>query len=85
MALHGAKTLELTPTISRYKNNRHGCVKAIQKYLYSIGYTEIGNDDGIAGEKFEKAVKRFQKENGCVADGELTSRNKTWKKLLKMA
>ena len=80
----GNRTLELTPTISRYKNRRNPCVKPIQKYLYVLGYTEIGEADGIAGIKFEKAVKRFQKNNGCVVDGELTAHQKTWKKVLKI-
>ena len=82
--LHGNRTLELTPTISRYKNRKNACVKPVQKYLYSIGYTEVGDADGIAGAKFENAVKHFQRDNGCVADGEMTARNKTWKKILKI-
>ena len=60
-------------------------VKHIQNYLYKLGYTEIGKADGIAGPKFTKAVKRFQKDNGCVVDGIITGQNKTWKKLLKLA
>ena len=80
----GPITLSKTPTISARKNNRHAVVKPVQKYLYSLGYTEVGNADGIAGVKFEKATKHFQKDNGCVQDGEITARNKTWKKLLKL-
>ena len=63
----GNRTLELTPTISRYKNDR-----------------DVGRTDGIAGVKFDTAVKQFQRDNGCVVDGELTSKKKTWKKLLKI-
>lgn len=81
----GPRTLQLTPTISRYKNRKNACVKPVQKYLYSIGYTEIGTADGIAGPKFEKAVKHYQRDNGCYVDGELTAHNKSWKKLLKLA
>lgn len=81
----GKRTLELTPTISRYKNPRNACVKPVQKYLYYLGYTDVGVADGIAGAKFEKAVKQYQGDNGCVMDGELTAHNKTWKKLLKIA
>lgn len=84
MVLLGKRTLELTPTISRYKNDRNPCVEPVQKYLYFLGYTDVGKDDGIAGEKFEKAVKQFQADNDCVVDGELTAHNKTWKKLLKI-
>ena len=60
----GPKTLELTPTISRHKNNKNACVKPVQKYLYALGYTEVGEADGTAGPKFEKAVKHYQKDNG---------------------
>ena len=40
---------------------------------------------GTAGGIVVNAVKAFQKDNGCVADGEITAGNKTWKKLLAMA
>lgn len=80
----GNRTLELTPTISRYKNDRNACVKPVQKYLYYLGYKDVGRADGIAGVKFDTAVKQFQRDNGCVVDGELTSKKKTWKKLLKI-
>lgn len=81
----GPKTLAKTPTISRYKNRTHIVVKYVQKYLKQLGYTEVGEADGIAGPMFEKAVKHFQRDNGCVVDGEITARNKTWKKLLRLA
>ena len=38
-----------------------------------------------AGAKFAAAVTHYQRDNGCVADGEITAKNKTWKKLLGMA
>ena len=81
----GTETLSKTVTVSKTKNNRHAIVKPIQKYLYLLGYTEVGEADGIAGIKFDTAVKHFQRDNGCVVDGEITARNKTWKKLLKLA
>lgn len=81
----GPETLSKTVTVSKTKNNRHTVVKPIQKYLYLLGYTEVGEADGIAGIKFDTAVKHFQRDNGCVVDGEITARNKTWKKLLKLA
>ena len=81
----GPETLSKTVTVSAKKNNRHAVVKPIQKYLYVLGYTEVGATDGIAGPKFTTATKRYQKENKCVVDGEITARNKTWKKLLKLA
>lgn len=81
----GPETLSKTVTVSKTKNSKHAVVKPIQKYLYAIGYTEVGEADGVAGSKFDKGVKRFQKDHGCVQDGEITARNKTWKKLLKLA
>lgn len=81
----GPETLSKTVTVSRYINNMHAVIKPIQKYLYFLGYTEVGEADGIAGPKFDTAVKHFQRDNGCVVDGEITARNKTWKKLLKLA
>jgi peptidoglycan hydrolase-like protein with peptidoglycan-binding domain len=47
-----------------------------------LGYTEVGEADGIAGAKFTSAVAHFQQDNGCYVDGEITAKNKTWKKLL---
>ena len=79
----GKETLSKTVTVSKTKNNRHAVVKAIQKYLNSIGYN-CGVVDGIAGVKFDSALKSFQKTNGCVVDGEATAQKTTWKKLLKM-
>lgn len=81
----GSETLSKTVTVSAKKNSTHAVVKPIQKYLYVLGYTEVGKDDGIAGSKFTTATKRYQKENNCVSDGEITAKNKTWKKLLKLA
>ncbi len=80
----GPETLRNTVTVSRYKNNRHAVVKAIQKRLNALGYN-CGTADGIAGVKFEAAVKKYQKAKGCYVDGEVTARNKTWKYLLGMA
>jgi hypothetical protein len=78
------KTLDKTVTISAKKNKKHVLVKPVQKYLYALGYTQVGNVDGVAGAKFTAAIKAFQKDNGCTADGEITAKNKTWKKLLGM-
>jgi surface antigen len=81
----GPETLSKTITVSAKKNNRHAVVKPIQKYLYALGYIDIGTADGIAGPKFTIAIKYYQRGNNCVADGEITAKNKTWKKLLKLA
>lgn len=80
----GAETLSKTTTVSAYKNSTHAVVKPLQKYLYSLGYTVVGSADGIAGAKFKAAVIDFQENNGCWADGEITAKNKTWRKLLGM-
>lgn len=78
----GKETLSKTVTLSAHKNRSHAAVKAVQKYLYALGYTEVGEADGVAGAKFTSAVKHFQRDNGCTPDGEITAKNKTWKKLL---
>lgn len=80
----GSKTLAATPTVSSTKNNKHAVIKPLQKYFNSIGYN-CGTADGIAGTKFDTAVKAFQKANCCVCDGEITAKGKTWKKILKLA
>lgn len=81
----GPETLSKTVTLSRYKNATHPAVRAVQKRLLALGYTQAGEADGIAGAKFDRAVKAFQTDNDCIADGELTARNKTWRMLLGMA
>lgn len=78
----GPATLNRTVTLSSMINSSHASVKAVQKRLIALGYNEVGAVDGIAGAKFTQAVKHFQRDNGCVADGEITAKNKTWKKLL---
>lgn len=80
----GSKTLGALVTVSRYKNNRHAVVKPLQKYLNALGYN-CGTVDGVAGSKFDSAVKAFQKANGCTADGVITAKQKTWRKLLGLA
>lgn len=77
----GPETLSKTITVSKTKNNRHLIVWPIQKYLNSIGF-DCGTVDGIAGVKFDSAVKAYQKAKGCVVDGEITKGQKTWRCLL---
>ncbi len=81
----GPETIAKTVTLSAEKNDTHPAVLPVQKYLSAQGYTQVGDADGIAGPKFTAAVKAFQRDNGCVTDGEITARNKTWRKLLGMA
>ena len=80
----GPETFSKTVTLSAQKNSRHAAVKPVQKWLMELGYPEVGEADGIAGVKFTAAVCAFQKANKCWVDGEITARNKTWKKLLGM-
>lgn len=78
----GTETLSKTVTVSERVNRNHAVVKPIQKRLYALGYSVVGTADGIAGPKFTKAVKAFQKDNGCLCDGEITAGKTTWRKLL---
>lgn len=80
----GPKTLLETITLSEVLNRKHPAIYVIQRRLYSLGYTEVGKIDGVANARFTAAVKRFQSDNGCVVNGEITARDKTWKKLLGM-
>jgi peptidoglycan hydrolase-like protein with peptidoglycan-binding domain len=80
----GPETIAKTVTLSAGKNRRHAAVKPVQRWLMELGYTEVGEADGIAGVKFTAAVCAFQRANRCWVDGEITARNKTWKKLLGM-
>ena len=82
--LAGSETIRKTPTVSASKNRKHAVVKPIQKWLYALGYTCVGSADGVAGAKFTAAVVAFQENNKCWADGEITAKNKTWRKLLGM-
>ena len=77
----GNKTLSALPTVSKSKNNKHAVVKPLQKYLNTLGF-DCGTADGVAGTKFDTAVKAFQKANSCTADGELTTGGKSWKVIL---
>lgn len=80
----GPETLLKTVTVSEQKNSTHPVVVPLQKRLAAIGYTGVGEADGIAGPLFTAAVVAFQEDNHCWADGEVTAGNKTWKKLLGM-
>lgn len=80
----GQETIGNTVTVSAHVNYKHPVVEPVQKRLAALGYVEVGKADGIAGSKFSSAVARFQKDNQCWVDGEVTARNKTWRKLLEM-
>lgn len=80
----GPETLGKTPTVSCNVNSEHPVVEAIQIRLFTLGYEDVGEADGVAGPKFDAAVKAFQKDNDCAQDGELTAGNKTWRCILGM-
>lgn len=80
----GPETLSKTVTISSTVNRRHPVVEHFQRRLAALGYTQVGEVDGIAGAKFDAALKAFQADNGCVVDGEATAQKKTWRKMLGM-
>lgn len=81
----GPETLNKTITLSAVLNRKHKSIRVVQRRLSALGYTSVGKSDGVAGVKFTKAVKEFQKQHGCVVDGEITARGLTWKKLLGLA
>lgn len=79
----GNETMSKTVTLSRWTNRKHKAVAVVQKRLLALGY-DVGacGADGIFGNATASAVKSFQSKNGCVVDGIITARNKTWRKLL---
>ena len=80
----GPETIGKSITLSSTKNDTHPAVRAVQKRLLELGYTQVGEIDGEAGPLFESAVLAFQRDNGCWRDGIITAQNKTWRKLLGM-
>lgn len=80
----GHETISKTVTLSANKNRTHAVVKPVQRRLAALGYTQVGEADGIAGSKFTAAMLAFQEDNRCWVDGEATAKNKTWRKLLGM-
>lgn len=85
----GSKTLSKTPTVSTRINRYHKVVTPLERYLKQLGYYkgEIEEDKGKTpefGGGMKAAVINYQRDNGCVQDGIITARNKTWKKLLKL-
>lgn len=80
----GPETIGNTVTVSAGINRKHPVVTYIQKRLAALGYGQVGIADGVAGPLFDAAVQDFQEDNGCLVDGEITAKNKTWRKLLGM-
>lgn len=77
----GKKTLSKTPTL-KY-GDRSTVVYLVQERLKKLGFKEVGEVDGIFGEKTEQAVKEYQKSIGFkYPDGIMDSGKKTWKAIL---
>ena len=83
--ISGSKTLNATVTVK--KGSRGTLVKLIQERLNAFG-CDCGEADGVAGTKFETAVKEFQKYYVGAAqediDGIISGGKATWKRLLNL-
>lgn len=79
----GDETLSKVPTVSTATNRTHLVVNPILKYLKALGYYS-GDIDGIFGVGAKSATMAYQREHGCIADGEITAGCATWRKLLGM-
>lgn len=79
----GQETITKTPTLSQWRNRKHPVVAVVQRRLLALGY-DLGKygADGVYGPATAKAVKAYQRLNGCVDDGVITGGNRTWSKLL---
>ena len=77
----GKETLSKTVTVSATINNKHAVVKPIQKWLNALGF-DCGAVDGEIGKKTTAGIIAYQKAKGCVVDGEITAKNRTWQHLL---
>ena len=78
----GDETISKTVTVSEKINCTHAVVVPLQKRLYALGYTDVGEADGVAGPLFTKAVRKLQNNIGAIVDGEVTAGCKTWRYLL---
>lgn len=82
----GSKTFAATPTLNKkIRAKKPKTVKALQSLLTYYGYK--CDVDGDFYTATEKMVKSFQREvvGQKKPDGEVTAKNATWKKLLKLS
>ena len=83
----GSETLSKTPTLSTSTGWNHAAVKSLQVYLQSLGY-DLGKCgvDGQFGKDMKACIKKYQRDNKLpYADGKITAKMYTWKKLLKLS
>ena len=83
----GPETLSKTPTISTSTGWNHKAVRPLQVYLQSLGYN-LGSKgvDGQFGKDMKACIKKYQSDNKLpYADGKITAKMYTWKKLLKLS
>lgn len=80
----GNQTLSKTITVSSTKNRNHPVVIPLQKYLQKNTGLYNGKIDGVAGPKFDAAMKEYQRSVVKLSkpDGEATAKGKTWRCLL---
>lgn len=75
----GNKTLAGCPLLGT--KSRGKITALLQEYLNGLGY-DCGKIDGINGKNTQKAIKKFQQDNGLRADGIVGL--KTWKAILNL-
>ncbi len=85
----GPETIGNTVTVSQTKNRNHAVVTPLERRLKALGYYSgaIEADERKTpcfGSGMESAVKKYQSDHGCISDGEVTARQRTWKSLLGM-
>lgn len=81
-AYEGDFLIRATVTIGAKYNHDHPCIKPVQKWLYALGYTEVGDADGKAGACFTSAMLHFQEDVGCTMTGIAEEWGRTWQELL---
>lgn len=80
----GGQTLHAAPTLGIKWNNHHPAIRPVQQYLWSLGYTEVGPADSIAGNCFADAVAHFQRDHALADTGVLEQWGRTWCTLLQL-
>lgn len=82
LGINGEDLILGTVTVGAKYNNRHECIKPVQKRLAALGYEEVGQADGCAGSMFTSALAHFQQDRGCTPTGIAEEWGRTWQELL---